>query len=281
MDMLVQAGHEVELVDLGMDNRAPLPEMGPASVNLIAAGIYAWKRFQTWGLPKHGKNVLWIFDPLTRNDTSIMHRHKAAAFDAIAAQLDAVLAMNRPIADYLELHHPQLMALKIPYLIADKHIETPADETLRHRPVIFLGGQSAHRLQVESHFTAHKLATEFVWASLWGNQRDDWRRHCCINLSLHAETEHTYFDQFRALETWAAGAVVLTETTDGLAEFGIQPGVHLAMADWHLMPQVCSQLLHDRASREQMTTAAQVILREQFSMSRWRNDILRLLTSLP
>lgn len=281
MDMLVQAGHEVELVDIGMDNHAPLPDVGPASVNLMVAGIYAWQRFQTWGLPRHGKNVLWVFDPLTRNDASIMHRHKAVALDAIAAQLDAVLAMNTPIASYLALHHPQLLTLKIPYLIADKRMASPVDETLRRKPIIFLGGQSPHRVEVESHFAAHKLAANFVCTSLWGKQRDDWRRHCCINLSLHAETKHTYFDQFRALETWAAGAVVLTETTDGLAEFGIQPGVHLAMTDWRDMPGVCSQLLLDKAHREQMTVAAQELLREQFSMHRWKSDLLRLLSNLP
>lgn len=281
MEMLVQAGHEVELVDLGMDNQTPLPDVGPASFNLIVSGIYAWNRFQTWGLPKHGKNVLWIFDPLTRNDASVMHRHKAIALDAIVAQFDAVVAMNTPIASYLELHHPQLVTLKIPYLIADKRIATPLGETLRRRPIIFLGGQSVHRLQVEAHFAAHKLAADFVWTGLWGKQRDDWRAHSCINLNLHAETEHTYFDQFRALETWAAGAVVLTETTDGLAEFGIEPSVHLASADWQLMTEVCLQLLQDRACRERLTKAAQGLLREQFSMHRWKNDILRLISNLP
>lgn len=281
MDMLVQAGHEVELVDLGMDNRAPLPEVEPASVNLIVAGIYAWNRFQKWGLPKNGKNVLWVFDPLTHNDASLMHRHKATAFDAIAAQFDAVVAMNKPIASYLELHHPRLVTLKIPYLIAEKRIATPLDEALRRRPIIFLGGQSAHRLMVESHFAAHKLAADFVWTGLWGGERDHWRTHCCINLNLHAEAEHTYFDQFRALETWAAGAVVLSEATDGLAEFGIEPSVHLVSADWQLMPEVCLQLLQDRACRERLTKAAQGLLREQFSMHRWKNDILRLISNLP
>ncbi len=281
MDMLVQAGHEVELVDLGMDNRAPLPEVEPASVNLIVAGIYAWNRFQKWGLPKNGKNVLWVFDPLTHNDASLMHRHKATAFDAIAAQFDAVVAMNKPIASYLELHHPRLVTLKIPYLIAEKRIATPLDEALRRRPIIFLGGQSAHRLTVESHFAAHKLAADFVWTGLWGEERDHWRTHCCINLNLHAEAEHTYFDQFRALETWAAGAVVLSEATDGLAEFGIEPSVHLVSADWQLMPEVCLQLLQDRACRERLTKAAQGLLREQFSMHRWKNDILRLISNLP
>ena len=281
MDMLVQAGHDVELIDIGMDNDVPLPEVEPASVNLIAAGIYAWKRFHTWGMPKHGKHVLWLFDPLTRNDKSFMHRHKAAAFDAIAAQLDVALAMNTPIADYLELHHPRLATLKIPYLIADKRIAVPVAEMRRYKPVVFLGEQTHHRLQVESHFTAHKLAIKFVWGHLWGNQRDDLRRHCCISLSLHAETEHTYFDQFRALETWAAGAVVLTETTDGLTEFDIQPGIHLSMADWHLMPELCAQLLQDKCKREKLTSAAQELLWQQFSMSHWKTDILYLLANLP
>ena len=281
MNMLVQAGYEVELVDIGIDNSAPLPDVGPASVNLIAAGIYAWQRFQTWGMPKHGKNVLWLFDPLTRNDASIMHRHKAAAFDAIAAQLDVVIAMNAPVANYLEQHHPRLLALKIPYLIADERINTPAHEAQRNKSVIFLGGQSSHRLKVESYFTVHQPGADFVWTGLWGEQRDSWRRRCCISLNLHAEIEHTYFDQFRALESWAAGSVVVTETTDGLAEFGIEPGLHLVMADWQWLPEVCSQLLQDTSSREKMTAAAQELLRKQFSMQRWKNDILKLLTNLP
>lgn len=281
MDLLVKAGHEVELVDMGADNQSPLPDVGTSSVNLIVAGIYAWRRFCKWGLPTHGKHVLWIFDPLTKNSSSEMHRHKAVAFDAIASQLNAVIAMNTPIASYLWQQYPKLPVLTIPYLIADKRINVPAIESLRSRPVVFLGGESPHRRLLESHFAANALSVDFRWTSLWGKERDDLRRYCCINLNLHAEIEHTYFDQFRALETWAAGTVVVTETTDGLDEFGIQPGVHLAMGDWHEMPSVCSQLLQDSACRARMTVAAQDLLREQFSMHRWKTDLLGLLSNLP
>jgi len=81
-----------------MGNDEPLPKVGPSDANLLVAGIYATARFKKWGLPGPGKNVLWMFDPLTHQQDAVAHNHKSADFDAIAPQLDAVIAMDTSIA---------------------------------------------------------------------------------------------------------------------------------------------------------------------------------------
>lgn len=280
MNMLLAAGHEVEYIDLGLENNRPLPDVGPCDVNLLVAGIYAFSRFNTWGLPRHGKNVLWMFDPLTRNPQSAMHGHKSALFDALAPRLDAVIAMDAPIESYLHTHHPGLATCRIPYLIAEQHIDVPQVESARNADVILLGGKSPHREHAQALFDASTVRAEFLWSGVWGAERDARRRNTRISLNIHAESEHTYFDQFRALDTWAAGTVVLTETCTGLAAFGVEPGVHLAMAELEDLPGVCAELLADATQRQRMVTASQALLREQFSVQRWEKDMLAVLQNL-
>ena len=280
MKVLLAAGHEVEYIDLGMENTSPLPDLGPCDVNLLVAGIYAFSRFNTWGLPSHGKNVLWMFDPLTRNPESAMHGPKSVLFDALASQLDAVIAMDASIESYLHAHHPKLATCRIPYLISEQHIEVPQAESARSADVILLGGKSPHRERAQALFEASAVRAEFLWSGVWGAERDARRRNARISLNIHAESKHTYFDQFRALDTWAAGTVVLTETSAGLAAFGIEPGIHLAMAELEDFPDVCAALLSDVEKRQRMVRASQALLREQFSARRWEKDMLAVLQNL-
>jgi hypothetical protein len=280
MKVLLDAGHDAELVDIGTDNSQALPDLGPGDVNLLVVGIYAFARFKIWGLPKHGKNVLWMFDPLTRHRDAAMHGHKAAAFDAIAPQLDAVIAMDSAIEQYVQGHHSHLLVRRIPYLVAGHTIATPLAEALRSEHVIFLGGPTERRHMAEASFRASGTPAEFVWAGIWGTARYEKRRRCRISLNIHADPAHTYFDQFRTLEAWAAGTVVVTETTDGLEPWGIVPGVHLAMADLKDLPAVCDELLRDPVRRARMTTDAQALLRAEFSPDRWRRDMLAVLDAI-
>lgn len=281
MDVLLKAGHEVELVDIGMGNSQALPEVGHSDVNLLVTGIYALARFKSWGLPRHGKNIMWMFDPLTRQEDAVMHGYKATAFDAIASGLDAVIAMDASIAQYLERHHPRLPTLQIPYLVAEKKISAPLPESERMGHVLFMGGKTARREAAEAGFINRGTSAEFAWAGVWGAARDEKRRRSRINLNIHADPAHTYFDQFRTLEAWAAGTAVVTETTDGMEPWGIVPGVHLAMADMAALPEVCAALLADAAGRTRMTQAAQALLRSQFSPERWQRDMLSVITQIP
>lgn len=281
MNVLVDAGHEVELIDIGMGNDHALPDVGHSDVNLLVTGIYALARFKTWGLPRHGKNIMWMFDPLTRQEEAVMHGFKATAFDAIASGLDAVIAMDASIAGYLQRHHPRLQTMQIPYLVAEKKISVPLPESARVGHVLFMGGKTTRREAAEASFHASGISAEFAWAGVWGAARDDKRRRSRISLNIHADPAHTYLDQFRTLEAWAAGTVVVTETTDGLAPWGIETGVHLAMADLAALPEVCAALLSDAAQRARMTQAAQALLRSQFSPERWQRDMLSAVTQIP
>ncbi len=280
MTVLVDAGHEVELVDMGMATDKPLPVVGSADLNLIVGGTYAFDRFKAWGLPAQGKNVLWMFDPLTQQRDATMHSHKSVAFDAIAAQFDAVIAMDASIANYVRMYHPKLPTLQIPYLVAASGITTPLAETERSLDIIFLGGHTARRAAVQQAFGGRSIQSEFIWTGLWGAARDEKRRHSRISLNIHADPAHTYFDQFRALEAWAAGTVVVTETTGGLEPWAIVPGIHLAMAGLGDLAEVCTELLADIPKRAQMTRSAQELLRTEFSPQRWRQDMLSVLENI-
>lgn len=266
MDTLLEAGHDVEFIDLGTHTDAPLPKAGAADVNLLIAGIYALPRFAKHGLPPHGKHVLWMFDPLTKNQDSV-HRHKAGLFDALAPELHAVMAMDASIERYVKQHFPALAVFWLPYLVAGKHVRDPLPEARRNRGVIMLGGDTPRRREAESHFLASPspLNAEFIWSGMWGAARDACRAGSRISLSIHADAEHTYFDQFRAFETWALGTAVVCDHFDGWEHFGIEPGVHLAMAEPKDMPLVCAELLADVPRREAMVRASQQLLRERFS----------------
>ncbi|MES2510573.1 MAG: glycosyltransferase [Pseudomonadota bacterium] len=273
MDVLLDAGHEAEYVDLGTAKDNPLPDVGAADVNLLVCGIYAFERFGKHGLPA-GKNILWMLDPLTRNPDAAVHGYKARLFDTFAPQLDAVLAMDQPIEDYLGQHYPSLPVSQLPYLIAEKHIHPPVPESARTSDSIFVGHPSPPREQAEGLFRAQGIPAEFVWAGLWGKAREERLRHTRMSLTIHADPNHTYFDQFRTLEAWAAGTVVVSETTHGLAPHGIKPGEHMAMGGLTDLPALCQSLSADQARRHAMTTAAQALLRQQFSVQRWRQHMV-------
>lgn len=282
MDVLLQAGHEVEFIDMGNSTEAPLPEVEPCDINLLIAGIYALPRFARHGLPRHGRHVLWMFDPLTRNASATVHRHKAELFDAIAPGLHAVMAMDASMERYLARHFPALTTFNLPYLVADRQLRAPLPEAQRSRDIVMLGGDTARRREAERLFLANAppLKAEFIWSGLWGAARDTCRAGARINLNVHADPELRYFDQFRTFEAWAAGTAVVSDSFEGWEDFGIVPGVHMVMADLQDLPRACAELLADVPRREAMVTASQTLLRERFSPAPWRSRMLAMIESM-
>ena len=277
MDVLLSAGHEVEYVDLGTSTSVPLPNLDHSDINLLICGICAFERFGQHGLPKGGKNILWMLDPLTSDSAASVHNYKATLFDVFANQLDAVIAMDAPIENYLHQHYPELPTFRIPYMVAEKHIRSPVPELDKALRAIFMGGTSPNRARAEQLFNAARVPVDFVSAGLWGVERDERLRQAAVVLSIHADSAHTYFDQFRTLDAWAAGTVLLLETTDGLDVHGIEPGVHLMMADLAEMPQACAALLKDAGTRQAMVTHAQALLQERFLPQHWSRKMLEAL----
>lgn len=282
MDVLLQAGHEVEFIDMGNSTEAPLPEVEPCDINLLIAGIYALPRFARQGLPRHGRHVLWMFDPLTRNASATVHRHKAELFDAIAPGLHAVMAMDASMERYLARHFPALTTFNLPYLVADRQLRAPLPEAQRSRDIVMLGGDTARRREAERLFLANAppLKAEFIWSGLWGAARDTCRAGARINLNVHADPELRYFDQFRTFEAWAAGTAVVSDSFEGWEDFGIVPGVHMVMADLQDLPRACAELLADVPRREAMVRASQTLLRERFSPAAWRSRMLAMIESM-
>jgi hypothetical protein len=282
MDVLLQAGHEVEFIDLGTSTDAPLPKVGPCDINLLIAGIYALPRFARHGLPRHGKHVLWMFDPLTRDASATVHRHKAELFDAIAPGVHAVMAMDASIRRYIAQHFPALVTFHLPYLVADKHVREALPETSRSRDIVMLGGDTARRREAERLFLASPASpkAEFIWSGLWGAARDAYRAGARINLNVHADSELRYFDQFRSFEAWAAGTAVVSDSFAGWEDFGIVPGEHMVMAELEDLPQTCAELLADAPRREAMVRASQALLRERFSPAAWQGRMLAMIESV-
>ncbi|WP_411883060.1 glycosyltransferase [Polaromonas sp. YR568] len=282
MDVLVQAGHEVEFIDLGTSTEARLPDVGPCDVNLLVAGIYALPRFAKQGLPRHGKHALWMFDPLTRDASATVHRHKAGLFDAIAPGLHAVMAMDASMERYLAQHFPALTTFRLPYLVADKHVRAPLAEAQRTRDIIMLGGDTPRRREAERLFLTGSApqSAEFIRGGLWGAARDACRAGARIGLNVHADNEHHYFDQFRTFETWAAGTAVVSDNFDGWEDFGMEPGVHLVIAELQDLPQACAELLADVSRREAMVRASQRLLRERFSPAVWQGRMLAMIEGI-
>lgn len=193
MDDLLSVGHEVEYVDIGIGTSQPLPDVGSCDINLLVTGVFAFKRFGNCGFPKHGRNVLWMFDPLT-SDASSEHRYKADLFDALAPGLHAVAGMDGRILDYLAVHHPQLPAARIPYLIAPATITTPGVGPQRNIPALWLGADNVRRRHAAQLFTSAGVPARFMFEHVWGGARDRMRKDSRIMLSVHADGRHTYFD---------------------------------------------------------------------------------------
>jgi hypothetical protein len=281
MELLLAAGHEVELVNLGTDEDRPPPDLGPCDINLLIVGVYAMRRFGRFGLPRHGKHLLWMFDPLTRDDLATVHRHKTGLFDAIAPRLNAVMAMDAAIEAYVKRHFPALPVFRLPYLIAERFIRPPQPDSARRRDVLMLGGDTPRRREAEAFFlAAGRPPAEFVWTGLWGQARDDCRAESRISLNIHADQRHNYFDQFRAFETWAMGTAVISDPFGDGAEFGLEAGKHLEIALPAAMPAACAALLADNPRRDAMVAAAQTLLRERFTPAVWSDRMLAMIESL-
>ncbi|MES2972934.1 MAG: glycosyltransferase [Pseudomonadota bacterium] len=276
MDVLLAAGHDVEYIDLGAFGDGPLPDVGACDVNLLVVGIQACRRFIAHGLPAHGRKVLWMFDPLTRNDAS-SHRYKAEVFDALAPQLHALAGMDQAVVDYSREHVPNLHACLIPYMVAARHVRQPVPDADRLVDAVWLGGDQGRRREAAALFEAGGVNARFVWQHMWGRARDHLRQHSRIHLSIHADPHHTYFDQFRAFEAWAAGCAVVAEHSDDITALGIQPGLHLATAPLEQLPALCRNLLADEPRRRAMVEAGQDLLRREFSPERWRAEMLGLI----
>ena len=276
MHELLAAGHDAEYIDLGAFGDGPLPAVGPCDVNLLVTGVQACRRFIAHGMPAHGRNVLWMFDPLTRDDASA-HRYKADVFDVLAPQLQGLAGMDDAIVAYAQAHFPQLPARRIPYVIAPRHVRAPVADAARLVDAVWLGGDQTRRREASALFEAAGINARFVWQHMWGPAREHLRMHSRIQLSIHADAHHTYFDQFRAFEAWAAGCAVVAEHSDDIPALGMEPGVHLATAPLEDMPALCRELLADEPRRRAMVEASQDLLRREFSPMRWRGEMLELI----
>lgn len=272
---LLAAGHEVEYIDLGQQAESALPSVGPCDVNIMVAGIYAFERFNKAGLPAHGRHLFWLLDPLT-HDAASSHHYKAGLVAALAPRIDAVAAMDASVADWLTQDHPGLYVETLPYLVDERTITPPLPEADRVHDILWIGSDNARRRHAARLFAQAGLNAHFVVKPVWGAERDRLRREARIVLNIHADDRHTYFDQFRAFETWAAGSVVVAEHSQDLPSMGVIPGVHLATAPLEELPALCLALLADAPRRQAMTRSAQALLRQAFTPQPHRAGMLAL-----
>jgi hypothetical protein len=269
-DALERGGHAAEVLDLRNEWQGPLPVVDGAGVNIHVGGTSLLRIVGRHGLPRTGKNVLWVFEPLTDDPASEKHYHKSLLLTAVARRFDAFIGMDDRVVAYLRAHYPDVPTFWIPYTIDREAITPPVAEDRRRIDILWLArlARSARRRAARDWFRRAGLAVRLVRAGLYGAARDRVIARSRLNLEVHGDHVH-YTDQCRMFLAWAGGAVVVSEPCEHFAAFGIEDGVHLVTAELDRFPEVCRELLGDPARRGRIARAAQQLLRDRYSTERW------------
>src|SRR5438067_2204995 len=230
-DALERRGAAAEVLDLRNDWQGPLPVVDDADVNIHVAGAALLRVVGRHGLPRRGKNVLWMFEPLTDDPASEKHYHKSLLLAAVARRFDAFIGMDDRVVAYLRAHYPDVPTFRIPYTIDPGAITPPVAEGRRRIDVLWLARleRSARRRAAWGAFRQAGLPVRLVGAGLYGERRDRVIARSRINLDVHGDHVR-YANQCRLFLAWAGGAAVVSEPCEHYPALGIEDGVHLATA---------------------------------------------------
>jgi hypothetical protein len=272
---LRRRGYEVTLHEAVNYGEQPL-STDSADVHLCVAGVFLLKVLRNHGFPKQGRTILWMCDPLI-DDPRSGHYWKAQIMNSIGAQFHAVAGMNRFIVAYVERHFPHVTTYEIPFMVDADDITPPLPDTQRNVDVLQLGRLSDRRRQAEAHLIDHGVPAAFVYSNLYGPERYQFIAESKISLNLHLDSQHTYFSQHRVFEAWAAGSLVVSESSGSLASLGIEDGTHLVISTIADMPRVCRELLADEQRRRKIVANAQALLRERYVTGHWLPLIERMI----
>ncbi len=277
--IFMRHGLEAEFLEIPREWTGKLPEVEDSSINLFMGGISMFWPFSRSGFPAHGKNVIWIFEPLTLDPGAAYHYPKTLEFNKSAAGFDALIAMDGQIARFCETHFPQSKTYLLPHSISEDLVCDPLPEAQRSIDILCLAHESARRAAAARDIVASGLQARFVWGGLWGDA--SYRAISASRISLQIfRDSHTYFDQFRIFTAWARGSVVVSEPFEALGSFGALPGIHLEVAELAQFPTACAALLKNAEKRAAIAASAQTLLRKSYLPDHYAEKMLSILSAV-
>lgn len=277
----------------------PLPTIEETDISVFTGGLSMLWMLAVHGLPKTGKNIIWMFEPLIETnifaetvrkiirrfksfmgiEASDFHYGKTKTMNAIGQKLDAIVGFNSLVTKYAERHFPTVPVIEIPYTVDPQHIISPLPEAERHIDILQLGRRSSRREQAERLFNRRGgVKATFIYAGLYNEHRYEVISQSKISLQIHGSRPF-YFNQHRIFEAWAAGSVVVSEAFSPEMD-GVEEGKHLIVAELEDFPEVCNELLADREKRHEIVNASQELLKSSFLPDKWSDDLLRVLASV-
>lgn len=269
VELLRSSGHLVNAYAVQINfNPPPLQQSPKSDINIYIAGIFSLTALKKHGFPNKGKNVLWMFEPLTDDPEAEAHRHKAELFNESARGFDVVLGMNSSIVDYVRTRYPDIATEVVPYTLGRNELRQPLSDTARTIDVLHLGRESDRRVALEQRFKAEGIPARFIWNGVYDGSHYDIVAGARVSVNTFRDSLQ-YFNQHRIFEAWAMGSVVVTEPSSDIAQYGAEDGRHLILAEYSDIPRACQAIVEDHKKRAEIQAAAQSLLREKFVAHNW------------
>ncbi|MBI4911937.1 MAG: glycosyltransferase family 1 protein [Acidobacteria bacterium] len=279
VEQFEKAGHEAAWQDLCVDPSGNVWAPPGAQLHLYLGGLSMLQALAAAPSLPPGRQVLWLFEPLTHPEEPGLHGDKTRLLHTVAPRFHGFLAMDLAVAVHLRRHFPSIPVAEQPYVIAGRHLREPLADGAREIDVLMLGRSSPRRLESEAHFRAAGLDARFVWGGFYGEARYDLWARSRINLNVHRELP-AHFDRVRSFEAWAAGCPVVAEDSPDLPASGVVEGLHLVAGPLEELPARCAGLLGDLQARQRLARSGQALLREAYLPEHWRGPLVSFLSSL-
>jgi glycosyltransferase involved in cell wall biosynthesis len=268
-------GHNAEVLELPRGYDGILPCAEDVDINLLIGGVSMFFPLVRSGFPKHGRHVLWMFEPLPADDESQIHAYKRKLFDAICRDLNAVICIDPMTLHYVGIKCPSVLTAEIPYTINPQLIRAPLPERERNHEIIHVGLPSPRRKRAQLTFLESGVPARFIYDGCYGDVRSDLIAKAKMCLHIHRD-EYRYFCQHRILEAWSLGVPVVSEESGCLKHFGVTPGSHLVVCQFEDLRDTCARLLANIGLRNSISKAARELLLQRYCPSNWIQKMLHL-----
>lgn len=273
-ERLSNIGHKVNTYNVEINFKPPpLKQFSNSDINLYIAGIFTLIALKQHGFPNKGKNVLWMFDPLTDDPKAKNHLYKAELFKASAAGFDVVIGMNSFITDYVRTYYPNITTEVVPYILGENELRRPLPDAERTTNILHLGRLSERRVALGNHFKSEGIRALFIWDGVYDGSHYERVSRAKVSINTFRDGLQ-YFNQHRIFEAWAMGSVVVTEPSKDMSQYGVEDGKHLILADLKDIPKACQAILNDQTKRKEIQAAAQSLLLENFVSDKWIKTFL-------
>jgi hypothetical protein len=274
-ELLESGGHQVTIIEIGMNSMKGYNKRIKSDVNLIMAGMIILKVLNDEGFPEEGNNILWMFDPLY--DKSILHYEKVEWFNKIAHNFKKIICMNQDIENHITSLKIKTKTCILPYNIAQQRILDPIPEHLKIIDLVFLASQqSPKRKNFINNLHKRNLNVLSINGGFWKERRSLLLSNTRISLQI-SQDKYVYFDQYRIFESIAHGCLVVTEPAKDMESLGFINGENIIVGEIEEIPQICEELLYKPGYRSKIIKEAQITLRNHYCSELFLNDLLRFI----